>query len=40
MSDDKTDKQWLVAYVKMHHERKVRDYLDGLGVETFCLSKK
>lgn len=40
MSEDKADKQWLVAYVKMHHERKVGNYLDGLGVKTFLPIQK
>lgn len=28
-------KKWLVAYVKMHHEKRVRDKLTDLGVENF-----
>lgn len=30
-----TERYWLVAYVKMHHERKVRDHLQSLGIEVF-----
>ncbi len=28
-------KRWLAAYVKMHHEKKVRDRLAQLGIEHF-----
>ncbi|MEA5127256.1 MAG: UpxY family transcription antiterminator [Proteiniphilum sp.] len=28
-------KRWLAAYVKMHHEKKVRDRLEAMGVENF-----
>ena len=28
-------KYWLAAYVKMHHERKVRDRLTAMGIENF-----
>ncbi len=34
------EKQWLVAYVKMHHERKVRERLDSLGIENFLPIQK
>lgn len=30
-----TPKKWLAAYVKMHHERKVRDRLDAMGIESY-----
>lgn len=30
-----TNKKWLVAYVKMHHEKRVRDRLTALGIENF-----
>lgn len=29
------NKRWLVAYVKMHHEKKVRDRLTAMGIENF-----
>ncbi len=29
------NKRWLAAYVKMHHEKKVRDRLTSLGIENF-----
>ena len=29
------EKRWLAAYVKMHHEKKVRDRLTAMGVENF-----
>lgn len=29
------NKRWLVAYVKMHHEKKVRDTLSVMGIENF-----
>lgn len=29
------NKKWLVAYVKMHHEKKVRDKLSVMGIENF-----
>lgn len=28
-------KQWLVAYVRMHHEKKTRDRLAAMGIESF-----
>ncbi len=28
-------KKWLAAYVKMHHEKKVRDYLTSLNIDNF-----
>lgn len=32
----KTEKRrWLAAYVKMHHEKKVRDRLTDMGIENF-----
>ena len=30
-----TNKKWLVAYVKMHHEKRVRERLSELGIENF-----
>ena len=30
-----TEKRWLAAYVKMHHEKRVRDRLTELGIENF-----
>ena len=30
-----TKKKWLAVYVKMHHEKKVRDRLTNLGIENF-----
>lgn len=30
-----TNKRWLAAYVKMHHEKRVRDRLTELGIENF-----
>lgn len=30
-----TNRRWLVAYVKMHHEKRVREHLSKLGVENF-----
>ncbi len=30
-----TEKRWLAAYVKMHHEKKVRDRLIAMGIENF-----
>jgi transcription antitermination factor NusG len=29
------NKRWLAAYVKMHHEKKVRDYLCSLNIDNF-----
>ncbi|MEA4918545.1 UpxY family transcription antiterminator [Proteiniphilum sp.] len=29
------EKRWLAAYVKMHHEKKVRDRLTAMGIESF-----
>lgn len=34
-SPPKTDKRWLAVYVKMHHEKRVRDRLTELGIENF-----
>lgn len=28
-------KRWLAAYVKMHHEKKVRDHLTSLNIDNF-----
>ena len=28
-------RRWLAAYVKMHHEKKVRDRLTAMGIENF-----
>jgi len=30
-----SDRRWLAAYVKMHHEKKVRDRLTETGIENF-----
>lgn len=30
-----TEKRWLAAYVKMHHEKRVRDRLTEQGIENF-----
>lgn len=30
-----TKKRWLAAYVKMHHEKRVRDRLTAMGIENF-----
>lgn len=30
-----TNKRWLAAYVKMHHEKKLRDRLNSLGIDNF-----
>ena len=30
-----SERQWLAAYVKMHHERKVRDALTAMQIENF-----
>lgn len=30
-----TKKRWLAVYVKMHHEKKVRDRLTEIGIENF-----
>ncbi len=29
------EKRWLAAYVKMHHEKRVRDRLTAMGIESF-----
>ncbi len=29
------EKRWLAAYVKMHHEKRVRDHLTAIGIENF-----
>jgi len=29
------EKRWLAAYVKMHHEKRVRDWLTATGIENF-----
>jgi len=34
-STDKNGRRWLAAYVKMHHEKKVRDRLAAMGIESF-----
>lgn len=31
----RTEKHWLAAYVRMHHEKKTRDALTALGIENF-----
>ena len=35
MEQEKSERRWLAAYVKMHHEKKVRDRLNDMGVESF-----
>lgn len=30
-----SSKRWLSVYVKMHHEKKTRDRIEALGIETF-----
>ncbi|SCD20230.1 N-Utilization Substance G (NusG) N-terminal domain [Proteiniphilum saccharofermentans] len=30
-----TEKRWLASYVKMHHEKRVRDRLTAMGIENF-----
>lgn len=30
-----TNRRWLAVYVKMHHEKKLRDRLTALGIESF-----
>lgn len=37
VEDDKqmSERRWLAAYVKMHHEKKVRDRLMSMGIECF-----
>lgn len=34
-SKESIDRRWLVAYVRMHHEKKVRDRLAETGITTF-----
>ena len=29
------EKRWLAAYVKMHHEKRIRDHLTAIGIENF-----
>ncbi len=33
--DSELPKRWLVAYVKMHHERKVKERLDAMNIESY-----
>lgn len=33
-------KRWYVAHVRIHHEKKVAEYLGKMGIETFVLSSK
>jgi len=35
MEQKKSERRWLAAYVKMHHEKKVRDRLTAMGIENF-----
>jgi len=35
MEQKKSERRWLAAYVKMHHEKKVRDRLTDMGIESF-----
>lgn len=37
---DNQNRKWLVAYVKTHHERKVRDRFKQIGIECFLPIKK
>lgn len=30
-----SEKRWLAAYVKVHHEKRVRDWLTAAGIENF-----
>ena len=32
---DNTDRRWLAAYVKMHHEKKVHERLTAQGIQSF-----
>jgi transcription antitermination factor NusG len=34
------NRQWLAAYVKMHHEKKIRDRLTSMGIENFLPVKR
>lgn len=34
-SKEESGRRWLAAYVRMHHEKKVRDRLLGMGITTF-----
>jgi len=34
-SNPMSERRWLAAYVKMHHEKKVRDQLTEMGIENF-----
>jgi len=34
------NKHWLAAYVKMHHEKKIRDLLTSMGIEHFLPVKR
>lgn len=34
-----SSRSWLVAYTKMHHERKVRDDLERMGIDSFVASR-
>lgn len=34
-SDNSNERRWLAAYVRMHHEKKVRDRLQAMGITTF-----
>ncbi len=33
-------KRWYVALVRMHHEKKVSEYLNKVGIETFVPVQK
>jgi transcription antitermination factor NusG len=40
-NDEKVNnKHWLAAYVKMHHEKKIRDLLTSMGIEHFLPVKR
>ena len=32
---NRDERRWLAAYIKMHHEKKVRDRLTDMGIENF-----
>jgi len=39
-SNPMSERRWLAAYVKMHHEKKVRDQLTEMGIEIFCPCRR
>ncbi|HPD87082.1 MAG TPA: transcription termination/antitermination NusG family protein, partial [Proteiniphilum sp.] len=34
-SKENSERRWLAAYTRMHHEKKVRDRLTEMGITTF-----